>query len=188
MNHKEELLNSRIVHQGKVISLRLDTYKIGDHTKVYEIIHHPGAVVLIPIDSKGRLLLVRQWRRAIQRYALELPAGTLDISGEDPLHCAQRELREETGFRAEKLTSLKGFYCTPGFCDEYLHLFLAEDLIHDPLPQDDDEDIELITMELPAALHAIEEGEIFDAKSIVGILRYQLWKKKQHESSSRDKS
>ena len=175
---KEELVDSHFVHKGKVISLRLDTYETDNKTKVYEIVHHPGAVVLIPINSKGHILLVRQWRYAARQYILELPAGTLDIAGEEPLSCAQRELREETGFRAEKLTSLKGFYTTPGFCDEYLHLFLAEDLILDPLPQDDDEDIELITMDLGSALRAIEKGEILDAKSIVGILRYALWKKK----------
>ncbi len=173
---KNSLQESHWAYQGKVIQLRLDTYNLDGKTKVFEIIHHPGAVVIIPIDPKGRLLLVRQWRRAIGQITLELPAGTLE-DREDPADCAQRELQEETGFRAKTMTPLRGFFSAPGFCDEYLHLFLAEDLVPSPLPPDDDEGIDLVTVEIPEALKWIEEHKIKDAKSIAGILRFALMEK-----------
>ena len=177
MNPNESLIESHLAYKGKILTLRLNTYQFGKRTKVFEIVHHPGAVVIIPIDAKGRILLVRQWRHAIQKNLLELPAGKLE-NGEDPLFCAQRELQEETGFRAQIMTSLHGFYSTPGFSDEYLSLFLGENLVPSPLPPDEDEQIELEPLELQQALQMIEEGSIIDAKSIAGILRFAFRKKR----------
>jgi ADP-ribose pyrophosphatase len=175
---RERLLDSHWAYQGKIIKLRLDTYQIDAKTKVFELVSHPGAVVIIPVDPKGNLLLVSQWRRACQKTLLELPAGTLE-EGEDPLFCAQRELQEETGHRGQKWTSLKGFYSAPGFCDEYLHLFVAEDLLPSQLAPDEDEGIDVVPIRLDQAVHAIEEGKIVDAKSIASILRYQIWSQKK---------
>lgn len=172
---KKSLVESKLAYEGKVISLRLDTYKLDKKTKVAEIIHHPGAVVIVPVDSHNRLILVQQWRRAAKEIMIELPAGTLEKK-ETPEVCAQRELREETGLTAEKITSLGGFFSAPGFCDEYLHLFAAEHLTSDPLPPDDDEGIDLLHLSIPEAIHLIEQNKIRDAKTIAGILRYQLWK------------
>ncbi len=130
---KKSLIDSRWAYQGRVVNLRLDTFQFGEETRVREIIHHAGAVVILPIDSKGKILLIQQWRRAVNEILIELPAGTLE-PGEEPRATAIRELREETGFDARKLTSLGGFFSCPGFCDEYLHLFVAEDLHPSPLP------------------------------------------------------
>jgi ADP-ribose pyrophosphatase len=169
----KSLVETKWVYKGKVVSLKLETYQLGDRTKVVEIVHHTGAIVIIPIDPKGRILLVRQWRRAAGEITLELPAGTIE-TGEEPLHCARRELQEETGFAAKKMTPLGGFYSAPGFCSEYLHLYLAEDLHHSPLEPDDDEMIDLIPVTVKEAKYMIEHNEIRDAKTVAGILRYIL--------------
>ena len=172
---QKSLVDSRWVYRGRIVHLRLDTYQLGHKTKIAEIIHHPGAVVIVPIDEKGRVLLVQQWRRAAGEIVIELPAGTLE-EGEAPELCARRELREETGFAAKSMTPLGGFFSAPGFCDEYLHLFAAENLHSSPLPPDEDEQIDLLPTPLPDAIRMIEENKIRDAKTIAGLFRYQLWK------------
>lgn len=171
---EEKTFSHRILmHQGRIISLSVDTYRQQDKIKTFDLIEHPGAAVILPIDAQGNLLLVEQWRRAAKKILLELPAGTLE-PGEDPLVCAARELREETGFASQKITSLGGFYTVPGFCNEYLHLFLAKDLYFDPLPFDEDEGIDLVALSLTQARQKILQNEICDAKTIAGILRYML--------------
>jgi ADP-ribose pyrophosphatase len=172
---KASAIDRREVYRGRTIALRCDTLKKADGSlKKWDIVVHPGAVVLIPITDKGEIILVKQWRRAIEKRIIELPAGTLE-SGEPPEVCAQRELQEETGFRANQIIPLGGFYTTPGFCTEYLHLFIALDLEADPLPADDDEGIDLLFTPLEKAEKMIEKGEICDAKTIAGILRYAKW-------------
>jgi ADP-ribose pyrophosphatase len=163
------------IYRGKTITLRCDTQKKVDGSlKKWDIVVHPGAVVLIPITAKQEILLVKQWRHAIDKRILELPAGTLEV-GEEPHVCAQRELQEETGFRANQIIPLGGFYSAPGFCTEYLHLFLALDLESDPLPADDDEKIDLYPVSFEKAEKMIKSGEIYDAKTIAGIQRYAHW-------------
>lgn len=174
---KESLVDSRWVYKGRIVNLRLDTYRFENREKIAEIIHHSGAVVIIPVDKQGRIILVQQWRRAVGEITIELPAGTLEEK-EPPKLCAIRELQEETGFTTRKLTELGGFYSAPGFCDEYLHLFLAEDLHPSPLPADDDEAIDLLFVTLQEAIHLIEKNTIHDAKTVAGILRYAVWIKK----------
>ncbi len=165
---------NEIVFQGKKFSVRVDTIQPAEG-KAYkrEIVVHSGAVVMIPVDEAGNILLIKQWRRAADRILVELPAGTLE-QGEDPAECAQRELQEEIGYIANKLTPLGGFFSAPGFCSEYLHLFLAEDLQTSRLAPDAHEHIEVIPKTPEEALHMIEQGEICDAKSIAGITRYYL--------------
>ena len=172
---KKSLVDSHWAYQGRIIHLRLDTYHLHHKTKIAEIIHHPGAIVIVPIDEKGRLLLVRQWRRAAEEIMLELPAGTLE-KGELPETCARRELQEETGFAAKTIIPLGGFFSAPGFCNEYLHLFAAHDLHSSPLPPDDDEQIDLLPTPLSDALRMIEDNKIRDAKTVAGLFKYQLWK------------
>jgi len=172
---RQHLVDSRWAYRGRIVNLKLETYQLGHKTKIAEIIHHPGAVVIMPIDEKGRVILVRQWRRAAGEIMLELPAGTLE-ENEPPEICAKRELREETGFAANTLTSLGGFFSAPGFCNEYLHLYAAEHLYSSPLPADDDEQIDLLPTPLPEALRMIDENQIRDAKTIAGLLKFQLWK------------
>jgi ADP-ribose pyrophosphatase len=172
---RKSLVDSRWAYQGRIVKLRLDTYQFGDAAKIAEIIHHPGAVVVVPIDEEGQILFVRQWRRAAKEIMIELPAGTLEES-EPPEVCAKRELQEETGFAAREMRSLGGFFSAPGFCDEYLHLFLAEGLYSSPLPPDDDEGIDLVKASLKEAIRMIEENAIRDAKTVAGLFKYQLWK------------
>jgi ADP-ribose pyrophosphatase len=176
----EKIQESHWVYKGKIIKLRLDTYQMEEKTKVFELVDHPGAVVIVPIDPKGRLLLIRQWRRAVEEIILELPAGKLEPE-EDPLFCAQRELQEEVGYKAGRLTKLSSFYSAPGFCNERLHLFVAQDLLPSTLAADDDEGIDVVPTYLPEAIQMIEDGTLADAKSIAGILHYQLWSKKHRE-------
>lgn len=172
---KSSPIEHREIYRGRTIALRCDSLKKEDGSiKKWDIVIHPGAVVLIPITEKQEIILVKQWRRAIGKSILELPAGTLE-SGEMPEACAQRELQEETGFRANKIIPLGGFYSAPGFCTEYLHLFLALDLKSDPLPADDDEKIDLYPVSFNKAEKMIESGEICDAKTIAGIQRYAHW-------------
>ncbi|MDP2659142.1 MAG: NUDIX hydrolase [Dehalococcoidia bacterium] len=170
MEH-ERTISSRQVYEGRVLNLRVDSVELsGGRSSTREIIEHRGAVVIAAVDGSGNVLMVRQFRKPVEQELLELPAGTLE-SGEDPEACASRELQEETGFRAEKLEKLGGFYSAPGFCTEYLHLFLATGLQPSPLAGDDDEDIRVAPTPISEVPSLIASGEIRDAKSVAGLLR-----------------
>ena len=103
---------SKWIYKGSILQLRVDTFELDKRKKTTELIHHPGVVVILAVDDQDRILLVRQWRRAIETITIELPAGTLE-SGEEPLGCAGRELREETGYRAKSIHPMGGFYSAP---------------------------------------------------------------------------
>jgi ADP-ribose pyrophosphatase len=169
---KAAQVESQEVFKGKKFSVRVDT--ITDrpgHTYRREIVVHPGAVVMLPVTKEGKLVLVRQWRRATGKVLLELPAGTLD-EGEEPLTTAGRELQEEIGYKANRITPMGGFFSAPGILTEYLHLYLAEDLQESQLDPDENEELDICEMTLEEALEAVEKGEIEDSKSIVGLSRY----------------
>lgn len=170
-DYKPEItISSRRVYDGRVVSLRVDTVRLaGGRTARREIVEHRGAVALVALDPDGNVLLVRQYRKPVERALLEIPAGTLD-AGEDPTDCARRELTEETGYSPGRLTPVVGFYSAPGFCTEYLHVFLATDLSPSAAVPDADEEIEVIRLPLDECLRLVREGEIRDAKSIVGLL------------------
>lgn len=170
---KNSRVETHLIYQGKVISLRTDW--INEH--LWEIVQHPGAVVVVPVTSDHRIILVKQWRRAIEKIILELPAGKLE-KGELPEGCADRELQEEIGFKAGELIPMGGFYSAPGFCDEYLHLFIALDLIPSQLEHDADEAIDLVYVTLEEAWKLIQSHQICDAKTIAGIARYEKWLRK----------
>ena len=121
-SEKKRLKGSHWAYRGKVIHLRIDTYQFDHKTKIAEIVEHPGAVVIVPIDEKERVLLIQQSRKGADEILIELPAGTLE-ENEPPELCAKRELQEETGFAPKTMIDLGGFYSAPGFCNEYLHLF-----------------------------------------------------------------
>jgi len=135
------------------------------------VVDHPGAIVIVPLDGHGNVLLVRQPRYAADRKELlELPAGTREPN-EEPDVTARRELREETGFDTRDLIPLGGFYSAPGFCSEYLHLFVARDLFPSASEPDEDEFLSLEPTSLDEVSNLIRSGEIEDAKSIAGLLR-----------------
>ena len=169
---EEETVEQRRVFGGKVVALRVDTVRFPDgRTAVREVVEHVPAVAIIAVDGDGRLLLVRQWRLPAGRALLEVPAGSTD-HGERPETAVQRELQEETGYRAGRLTRLGGFWVAPGYCTEYIHIYLAEDLAESRLQADEDEHIEVVRLTLEEALAKIDSGEIDDAKSQVGLLLY----------------
>lgn len=171
---QEAQIESKMIYEGRKFDVRVDEITLADgHSYKREIVVHPGAVVMIPVEASGQLILIKQWRRAAGQILIELPAGTLE-KGEDPLECAHRELQEEIKFAAGKMTDLGGFFSAPGICTEFLHLFLAEDLRESGLQADEHEFIELLRVMPEEALQMIERGEIVDAKSIAGITRYYL--------------
>ncbi len=169
---REITVSSDYVYRGRVVTLRVDDVRLPDGQRTKrEIIEHPGAVVIVPVASDGRLLLVRQFRKAAEEWLLELPAGGLKAD-EDPDEAARRELAEEVGRAASCWTGLGGFYSAPGFCSEFLHLYLAEELEDFQLPGDADEEIEVVPLTMGEVLGLIASGEIRDAKTVAGVLRY----------------
>jgi len=166
------LIGTRTVYQGRVIEVRVDDIEVRDGFNVRrDVIKHPGAVVMLALDPEGRILWVRQHRWAARRELLELPAGTLEHN-EAPEACARRELVEEAGFAAETWRELGGFYSAPGFCDEYLHAFLATGLHPDYADGDEDEDITVEPLTLEESLARVDAGEIVDAKSLATLMLY----------------
>jgi ADP-ribose pyrophosphatase len=157
----------RDIHIGKVISLRVDDVRLPNgNVASREVVMHPGGVVVAPILPDGRLVFVEQFRYPLGRTLLELPAGKLD-GGEDPLRAVQRELWEETGYRAEHWEELTYIYTAPGFCDEILWLYRATGLTHDPNYQGDaDEDICVRLLSLAEALEKVQRREIVDGKTL----------------------
>jgi len=174
-----ELLKSEIVYPGRAFTIRRDTLRLPDgRENSFDIVVHIGSVIILPLDADGQLLFVRQYRHAAGAELLELPAGTLD-PGERPEACARREVREETGMAAGKLEHLGGFYLAPGYSTEYMNVYLATELHHNPLEADEDEFLTVERFPLSKALAMFERGEIQDAKSIAAILLARKHLKKQ---------
>ena len=168
-------ISSRRIHTGKIISLDSDTVRFPDGSVgELEMIRHPGASAIVPFlsDATGddpQLLLIRQYRYAADQFLYEIPAGRLD-PGEQPLDCARRELREETGCSARQIDFLCTMFTTPGFTDERIHLFMATGLERGDTAREADEFMTMETVTLSQALRLIKEGEIKDAKTALGIL------------------
>jgi len=166
---KEETISSEYKYNGHIINFRIDNVKLSDgQIHFREVIEHPGGVVIIPIVDKTKVALVKQWRHPIKSELIEFPAGKLN-KGEDPFLAAQRELQEETGFVANSWKSLGFIYTAPGFCDERLYLYMAEDLTFTETNFDYGEMIEPYVIEIDKALEMVKNGQINDAKTIVGL-------------------
>jgi len=165
-----ELLHSETLLKGRAFSIRRDTLKTPDgHETKLDIIEHGGSVIIVPVDKNGNLLFVRQYRHAAGMDLLELPAGTLE-EGEDPAECAAREIREETGFAADKIEKIGDFYLAPGYSTEFMHVYLARELRYDPLEADADEFLSVETIPFAEAIQMAERGEMPDAKSLAALL------------------
>ena len=166
----ERVTASKRVYEGRIMNVRLDTVEMADgRVAEREVVEHAAVVAIVPVDADGSVILVRQYRLPAQDVLLEVPAGGVD-KGEFVDEAAQRELREETGYRAAILERLGGFYVSPGYVTEFIHVFLAMDLTEDALDGDVDEEIEVAQMPLTEAVRLIETGEIKDGKSIIGLL------------------
>jgi ADP-ribose pyrophosphatase len=165
-----ELLHSETLLKGRAFRIRRDHLKTPDgrETKL-DIIEHGGSVILVPVDENGNLLFVRQYRHAAGMDLLELPAGTLE-AGEDPAVCAARELREETGFAADNIQKIGDFYLAPGYSTEFMHVYLARSLRHDPLEADADEFLSVEKIPVAEAFQMAEKGDMPDAKSLAALL------------------
>lgn len=166
-------ISSRKVYGGRIISVDVDTVRFPDGSVgELEMVRHSGASAVVPILQAGRdpqVLLIKQYRYAADGYVYEIPAGRLD-PGESPENCAARELREETGYTAEKLQRLTTIYTTPGFTDERIHLFIAEGLSQGDSERERDEFLELFPVALSDAVAMIRSGQIVDGKTTVALL------------------
>lgn len=165
-----ELLRSEVLLKGRAFTIRRDTMKTPDGRETkFDIVEHGGSVIIIPIDNEGNLLFVRQYRHAAGMDLIELPAGTRD--GDEPFEeCAAREIREETGMEAGTLNYVGSFYLAPGYSTEYMGVFLASDLKHNPLEADDDEFLSVKKIPINKAIQMAERGEMPDAKTLAALL------------------
>ncbi len=168
-NERPKILCSENVFTGRVFTVTADTIQEGDVTYTREVVRHPGSAVIIPVFDDGSVALVRQYRHPAVRYLLEAPAGTLN-EREEPAIGAARELEEELGVVAERLEKLCEFFVSPGFLEEKMWLFLATNLTPTKQKLDADEIIEIVRIPFAQALEMINDGEIEDAKTIVGLM------------------
>ena len=165
----EETTESESIYEGYILNLRVDTVKLpGGGTAKREIVEHNHSVVIVALDEQDRVVLVRQFRKPSEELLLEATAGTLE-EGEDPDHCAERELEEETGYVAGRMKGIGGFWMTPGFCTEFMHAYLATDLRPGTVNQDEDEAIEVVKVPKGQIREMIRSGQIRDAKSIAAL-------------------
>ncbi|HZK84836.1 MAG TPA: NUDIX hydrolase [Desulfosporosinus sp.] len=164
----EERLKGEVLFEGRLLRIERDTVRLPNGLETSrEVVRHPGAVGILALKDQ-QLILVRQYRYAISQSTLEIPAGKIDPQ-ELPHDCAVRELREETGYRGT-MELISTFYTTPGFTDEVMHLYLARDLVWDPLNPDDDEFIEVERIPWDEAVQRAQQNEFIDAKTILGIM------------------
>lgn len=169
MVFEEKTMKSDKLYEGKLLNLRIDTVELPD--KKYskrEIIEHPGSVAILAITEDNKIILVKQYRKAVEKAILELPAGKIEIN-EEPGETAKRELKEETGYIANKIEYVLEFYTSPGFTNEKISIFLATDLIKGETDLDDGEFIENIEIPIDDLIKMTNKGEILDSKTIIGI-------------------
>ncbi|MFF2448714.1 NUDIX hydrolase [Neobacillus sp. NPDC058068] len=173
---EEKTLRSEEIFSGKIISLHLQDVELpnGKQGK-REIIKHPGAVAILAVTADNKVLMVEQYRKALERTIVEIPAGKLE-KGEEPALCARRELEEETGYECESLELLTSFYTSPGFADEIVHVYLATGLTkkENAAALDEDEFVNLEELTLEEAEQYVKEQKIYDAKTIFAVQYLQL--------------
>lgn len=170
MNFAEETIETQRIFQGRVISLRVEKVRMPDgKLTTREIVSYPNSVACVIRKGKDSLLLIRQYRKSVNQALYEIPAGKVE-KGEDPEECVKREVEEEAGYKIGSIRKLAEFYTTPGFCDELMHLFLADAVEETTSHPEADELIETCVISFQEALEMIRTGKIRDAKTILGIL------------------
>lgn len=160
---------------GRAVAFNIDTVRLPNRKlAMREYLDHPGAVAVIPVLDRNRVVMVTQYRHPVQEITWELPAGKLD-KGENPLSCVKRELQEETGYTAKKIRKLLSFWPTAAFANEIIHIYVAKSLTPGRHNPDDDEFLRCETWPLSKALRLVKTGKIKDSKTIIGLLAYQAW-------------
>lgn len=166
----EITVKSEKIFEGKIINLRVDTVELENQKYAKrEIVEHKAASAILALNEKNEMLLVRQYRKAVEDFLYEVPAGIVNIA-EEPIECALRELKEETGFEAKKINQIFEFYTSPGFSNEKIFLFKAEDLTYTSTKFDEDECIESISVSKDEAKKMMETGRILDSKTLIAII------------------
>jgi ADP-ribose pyrophosphatase len=169
----ETIMSTREIYRGRIVTLKVKTVILpSGHERTRDIVEHPGAVVILAPDSEGRVAMVRQYRSAVDRFLLEVPAGTREL-GENAPDCARRELQEEMGVDAANWYPLIEFYSAPGFCTELLSVFVATGHTPSATQPEEDESIQRLWLPLTSIPTLISSGEIVDAKSIASLLTYR---------------
>lgn len=178
MQHTEKQLETQRIYDGKVVKLRVDTVEMpSGRTAKREVLEHRGAVCVLPVMPDGQIAMIKQWRTAAQEILWEIPAGGLEID-EAPEDCAGRELIEEIGYKAGKLTLIYQAYLAPGYSSEMMWAYLGEDLELVGAQPEEDENIELVILPLEELLPLIDSGEIRDSKTVAALLAlYRLRQK-----------
>lgn len=169
MTYEEKTMKSEKLYEGKIINLRIDTVELPD--KKYskrEIVEHPGGVAIVGITDENEILLVKQYRKAVDRVLLELPAGKIEVN-EEPKETAFKELKEETGYSTENLEYLLEFYTSPGFSTEKVYIFLAENMEKGEQELESGEYIKVESYKIDDLIKMIKKGDIIDSKTIIGI-------------------
>lgn len=170
---EEKTIRSTPIFDGHIIQVQVDEVELPNGKRANrELVKHPGAVSILALTEAKKIVLVRQFRKPLEKTILEIPAGKLE-PGEDPAVCAQRELKEETGYTADHFYKVAGFYTSPGFADEYLHIYKAEGLKQGEAAPDTDEFVETVELTLEEAFAHMAAGEIDDAKTVVALYLWQ---------------
>ncbi len=168
-------INRELKFKGAIIDFYQDTIEIdGNHTATWDFIKHKGAAAVVPVTEDGKILMVRQYRNALDRYTLEIPAGALDSEDEPGIACASRELEEETGYRCDNLEWLITLRTTVAFCNERIEVFVAKNLVPSHQHLDEDEFIELKAYTLDELKEKIFAGEIEDSKTVSSLMAYAV--------------
>lgn len=167
---EETTVSSDLIYTGKTIQLRVDTVEVPNRGyQKREIIEHKGAVAILAITNENKVVLVKQFRKAVEQVLYELPAGKIEI-GETPLDCAYRELKEETGYSAENLKLIHKYYTTPGFSNQMVFIYLAQGIVPGEKSLEEDEFLEVCEIDLDKAYQMVYENEICDSKTVIGLL------------------
>lgn len=176
MSMNEKTLSTQKIFEGRVISVQVDDVELpnGKQSK-RELVKHPGAVAIIPITSEGKIVMVKQFRKPLEKEIIEIPAGKLE-EGELPEVTARRELEEETGYTTNKLEYIQSFYTSPGFADEILYVYVTNELkaMTEKAALDEDEFVELMEVTLEEAEQLIKEEKIHDAKTVFAVMYLKL--------------
>lgn len=174
MSEEIKRIKRELVHKGAIIDIYKDYMEFpGGHHAEWDFIHHDGAAAVVPVLDDGRILMVRQYRNALERYTLEIPAGKLDAPDEPGVFCAGRELEEETGYKTDDLERLITLRTTVAFCDEKIEIYLAKNLKPSKQNLDPDEFVDVKAFSLDELKEKIFSGEIEDSKTVAALLAYE---------------